>query len=254
MLVSVLCSGSEGNCTYIQTSNHKILIDLGMNTKYLTEKLGELGVRREDIDIVCITHTHSDHIASIKTFFKKDKPVILVDPKMMNDLDFLKDYPNLCFDTKDLVFGETKIDIVKTSHDAPGSRAYIIQEDDKSCVYITDTGYINHKNFEILSNHNLYIFEANHNVEMLMHGKYPSWLKKRVRSDEGHLSNDQAGFYLSKLIGDNTKTVILAHLSKENNTPDIALAEVRAIVADNGVEFDNYIIAKQRERTELIEV
>ena len=121
-------------------------------------------------------------------------------------------------------------------------------------VYITDTGYINHKNFEKLSNHNLYVFEANHNVEMLMHGKYPAWLKKWVRGDEGHLSNDQAGFYLSKLIGDNTKTVILAHLSKENNTPDIALQEVSSIVRDNGVEFNNFVIAIQRERTELIEV
>ncbi len=254
MLVSVLCSGSEGNCTFIQTKDHNILIDLGMNTKYLTSKLEEIGIKREDIDIVCITHTHSDHISSLKTFFKKDKPVILLDPKMMTDLDFLNDYPNLVFDTKDLVFGNTIIDIVKTSHDAPGSRAYIIKEDDKSVVYITDTGYINHKNFELLSNHNLYIFEANHNVEMLMHGRYPAWLKKRVRGDEGHLSNDQAGFYLSKLIGDKTKTVILAHLSKENNTPDIALAEVRAIVKDNGVDFDNYVIATQRERTELIEV
>ena len=84
-----------------------------------------------------------------------------------------------------------------------------------------------------------------------MHGRYPQWLKMRILSDKGHLSNDQAGFYLSKIIGPDTKKIALAHLSKENNDPEVALKAVKSILKENDVEFNNFVIAKQRERVEL---
>ena len=205
MLVSVLASGSEGNCTFIQTKNKKILIDLGMNNKYITSKLAEIDVLPSEIDYVFITHTHADHTGAMKTFFKNNTPFVFLDEKMLPELEFLNDYPNLCFDNSTLNFDGLTVEILKTSHDAPGSRAYIFREDDSSVVYITDTGYINQKYFDKLTNLSLYIFESNHDVEMLMHGKYPSWLKARIRNDEGHLSNNQCAFYLSKFIGPNTK-------------------------------------------------
>ena len=86
---------------------------------------------------------------------------------------------------------------------------------------------------------------------MLMHGRYPSWLKKRVSSDTGHLSNHQAGFYLSKIIGEDTKQVVLAHISKENNTPEIALEDVLSELKENDCKFSNLICAKQRERLDI---
>ncbi len=254
MLVSVLASGSEGNSTLIQTKNKKILIDLGMNNKYITTMLGELGIQPSDIDYVLITHTHSDHTGAMKTFFKKNEPFVFLDEKMMVDLDFLSDYKNLCFDSGELVFDDLIIEPFNTSHDAPGSRGYIIKEGDSSFVYVTDTGYINYKLFDKLKNHSIYVFESNHDPELLMHSKYPAWLRNRIASDLGHLSNDQAGFYLSKLIGPKTKEVVLAHLSKENNDPDIALNRVSECLRDNDVEFDNIIVAKQRERVDCIEV
>ena len=254
MLVSVLASGSEGNCTYIQTNSKKILIDIGMNYKYITEKLGELNVTPAEIDYVFITHTHADHTGAMKVFFKNHNPYVFLDEKMLKDLTFLEDYPNLCFDKGPLNFDSLTVEIFKTSHDAPGSRGYIVKEDGKSAVYITDTGYINHKLFDQLSNHSLYIFESNHDVEMLMHGKYPPWLKSRIRGDVGHLSNQQSAFYLSKLIGENTKEVVLAHISKENNDPELALKTLRESLASNGIDFDNIIVAKQRERVDCVEV
>ena len=138
-----------------------------------------------------------------------------------------------------------------TSHDAPASRGYIIKDGEESFVYITDTGYINQRLFKKLYNHNKYVFESNHDVELLMHGRYPQWLKSRILSDKGHLSNAQAGFYLSKIIGPDTKKIALAHLSKENNDPDVALKEVKSILKENDVKFNNFVIAKQRERIEL---
>lgn len=254
MLVSVLASGSEGNCTFIQTKNKKILIDLGMNNKYITSKLAEIDVLPSEIDYVFITHTHADHTGAMKTFFKNNTPFVFLDEKMLPELEFLNDYPNLCFDNSTLNFDGLTVEILKTSHDAPGSRAYIFREDDSSVVYITDTGYINQKYFDKLTNLSLYIFESNHDVEMLMHGKYPSWLKARIRNDEGHLSNNQCAFYLSKFIGPNTKEVVLAHISKENNTPEIALDTLKSSLSENNINFDNIIVAKQRERTDCVEI
>ncbi len=254
MLVSVLASGSEGNCTYIQTKSKKILIDIGMNYKYITTKLAELNVNPEDIDYVFITHTHADHTGAMKVFFKTNTPYVFLDEKMMGELAFLSDYPKLCFDKDEINFDSLTVEVFKTSHDAPGSRGYIFKEDGKSAVYVTDTGYINHKLFDQLSNHSLYIFESNHDVEMLMHGKYPAWLKARVRGDEGHLSNQQSSFYLSKFIGPNTKEIVLAHLSKENNDPDLALQTVKESLKQSNIEFDNIIVAKQRERVDCIEI
>ena len=254
MLVSVLASGSEGNCTFIQTKSKKILIDIGMNYKYISEKLSELNVLPSEIDYVFITHTHADHTGAMKVFFKNNTPYVFLDEKMLKELTFLQDYPNLCFDKGPINFDTLTVEIIKTSHDAPGSRGYIFKEDGKSAVYITDTGYINHKLFDQLSNHTLYVFESNHDVEMLMHGKYPPWLKSRIRGDEGHLSNQQSAFYLSKLIGENTKEVILAHLSKENNNPELAVNTLRESLTSNGIEFDNIVVAKQRERVDCVEV
>lgn len=96
--------------------------------------------------------------------------------------------------------------------------------------------------------------ESNHDIEMLMHGKYPAWLKQRMLSDTGHLSNEASSYYLSKIIGSSTKMIILAHLSEENNTPELALKQIENTFKENNIEFTNIITAKPKEKTELIEV
>ena len=149
---------------------------------------------------------------------------------------------------------DIEINFIKTSHDAPGSIGFVIKTKDKSIVYITDTGYINNKYFEVLKNHNLYIMESNHDVTMLMEGNYPHQLKKRILGNKGHLSNDDAAYYLSEFIGDKTKTVILAHLSDDNNTYEKALDTVSNVLKSKNKKVKNIIVAKQKQRTELIEV
>lgn len=253
MLVSILCSGSEGNSVLVKTDKHKLLIDCGLNNKYIKDNLEEVGVNESDIDSIFITHSHSDHIGALKVFLNKNHPRVYIDEKMFEDsaMDFLRVYDNLEFSKGPFELDDISVEIYKTSHDAPGSRGYIISNNNKSVVYCTDTGYINHKLFDKLSNKTLYIFESNHDIEMLMHGRYPSWLKKRVSSDTGHLSNHQAGFYLSKIIGEDTKQVVLAHISKENNTPEIALEDVLSELKENDCKFSNLICAKQRERLDI---
>lgn len=173
---------------------------------------------------------------------------------MFKDLPFLEDYEHILILFDDIEIDTLKIENIKTSHDTTDSRGYIISENGASIVNITDTGYINQKNFKKISNKNVYIMESNHDIEMLMHGKYPAWLKQRMLSDTGHLSNEASSYYLSKIIGSSTKMIILAHLSEENNTPELALKQIENTFKENNIEFTNIITAKPKEKTELIEV
>ena len=250
MLVSVLASGSKGNSTLIKTDKLNILIDAGMNLKYLKEKLAEVDTKIEDINYIFITHTHKDHIGALSSFVKKYNPKVCVGKKMFLDLDCLKEYDDVIILVDDLDLEDLHIELIKTSHDSSESLGYIFRNVKSSLVYITDTGYINAKYFERLKNKNMYIMESNHDIEMLMHGKYPAWLKQRVLSDKGHLSNKSSSFYLAKLIGDNTNYVVLAHLSHENNTEDIALSTLQETFLEYNVNFSNIFIARQNEKTE----
>lgn len=254
MLVSVLASGSKGNSTLIATERVKILIDAGKNQKYLETALNQINLSLRDIDYILITHTHADHTSALKTIVKSHKPTIVLTELMYQDLDYLKNYENILFLTDNLELEDLVIENIKTSHDTSDSRGYIVTQGNSSVVQITDTGYLNQKYFKKLQNKTIYIFESNHNIEMLMHGRYPKWLKARVSSDVGHLSNESSAFYLTKLIGENTKEIILAHLSEENNTPELALETLNKEFAENNIKFNNIVVAKQEERTDLIEV
>ena len=252
MKVCVLASGSEGNSTYIETKNHKILIDLGMNLKYMKEKLQELEITPDEIDTVLISHVHKDHIGGVETFLKKYKPTLymskIMQSELSDDLAF-KNYENLKFFDTDFYLDNVKIELIKTSHDTKDSRGFILTEDDKSVVQITDTGYLNQRFFNKLKDKDIYLFESNHDVEMLINGKYPKWLKDRVVGPYGHLSNKDASIYLTKLVGENTKKIVLMHLSKENNNPETAISTIHEIFDEYNVKFDDITYAKQREKS-----
>lgn len=255
MQVAVLSSGSKGNSTLIQTKNTKVLIDLGVTKSYTEEKLEELEVDPREIKAILITHTHVDHIQGLKVFLKKYHPKLYVNKVILSLLnEYIDDFDYVLYETPNFMIGDLEITVIKTSHDVSGSVGFIVKNEDKSLVYITDTGYINNKYFEKLSNHNLYIFESNHDVEMLMNGRYPFHLKKRILSDKGHLSNADAAYYLSEFIGDNTNTIVLAHLSDDNNTYDAALDTLNGVLASKNKKVKNIMIAKQKQRTDLIEV
>ena len=250
MRIRVLSSGSRGNTTYIESGDTKILVDIGNSCKYVVNKLKDLGINGEDIDAILITHTHSDHVKGLKVFLNKYNPLVYLTNGMVGDLDYISNYELI--DDDKINIGCFDVDVIKTSHDADGSVGYVISANNKSIVYITDTGYINKKYFEILSNRDLYVMESNHDIEMLNNGRYPFHLRQRILGDKGHLSNYDSSKYISSFIGDKTKCVILAHLSDDNNTCELAYNTLKERLDMNNQVVGNIIIAKQEEETEIV--
>ena len=249
MKISVLSSGSKGNSVYVESNNHKILMDIGNSCLYIEKTLQELGVNPSEIDIVLITHAHKDHIAGLNVFAKKYNPLIYITPLIEEEAKL--NLNNKIYFDNEIILDSLKIIPVKTSHDVTESYGYVLEEGNNSLVYITDTGYIHEKYYDILKNKNIYVFESNHDVSKLMNNdKYPHHIKIRILSDKGHLSNEDSSYYLSELIGNNTKKIILAHLSEENNTEQLAYDTLK-----NRLKKDiDITIAKQNQKTELIEL
>ena len=252
MKVKVLSSGSKGNTTYIEAGNTRILVDCGNTCKYVMSKFKDMGIDSKSLDAILITHTHIDHVKGLKVFLKKNSIPVYITNGMLNELDYLNNY--IVIDSDKFSIKNLLIDVIKTSHDAPDSVGYIISEKDKSLVYITDTGYINKKYFDILSNRDMYIMESNHDVEMLSNSSYPFRVRQRILGDKGHLSNYDSSRYLSSFVGLNTKCIILAHLSEENNTETLAYNTLRNRLNNSSKDVEKIIIAKQDSETELIDV
>lgn len=255
MKVCVLSSGSKGNSTLVITDKVKILIDLGTTTSYLEAALNNLNVDVKEISHILITHSHADHIKGLKVFIKRYNPVILVTEDMKNVLEKeLGNFRYEYYEDKKAIIGDLTVNVIKTSHDAEESIGFVLTNNNSSMVYITDTGYINQKYFKILSNNNLYVLESNHDIKMLMDGPYPYYLQQRVRGDKGHLSNKQASDYLCKFIGDNTRKIVFAHISEHNNSYEKVIETFNEELSKNDMKFDDVLIAKQNEATEVIEV
>lgn len=251
MKICVIASGSKGNCTLIHTDYSNTLIDIGMSCAYIEKKLGLLNIQPTTINNIFITHPHIDHVAGLKVFIKKYNPTVFLTKKMFDELSQTIIFSNYVILDDDFQVDDINVKIFKTSHDAIDSVGYIISNNNKEFVYVTDTGYINNKYFDILTNKDIYVFESNHDVEMLMNNpNYPYPTKQRILSDKGHLSNKDSAYYLSKFVGSKTKHIVLAHLSEQNNKESLALSTLQAKIG-NDIDIK---IAKQNEMTEMMEV
>ena len=250
MKALILGSGSKGNSTLLITKTKKILIDVGFSfpkTKMILEKYNLLP---SDIDFILLTHSHKDHIAGLASLVKKEKKFVYVPEKMQKEVNKLVDSDYIiAINEDDFLIDDIKIKFLYTSHDAISSVGFLITEENNSAVYMTDTGYISKKNLKYMVNKDVYILESNHDPKMLMDGPYPYVLKQRVIGDTGHLSNEMTGNYLKELIGENTKKIVLAHLSETNNLEELAIKTVSDII-ENKIE----ILAARQEEDMLISI
>ena len=249
-----LSSGSKGNTAFIEINGDKYLIDIGNRCLYVEKNLKEIGIAPKDIKGIFISHSHKDHIEGLKVFIKKYNPVVYLSKESLEEINKEFEISNYCL-LNNVDFINFDLTLIPTSHDARGSYGFLFDDlDNNSVVYITDTGYISEKNLKLIENKTLYYFESNHDIEMLMNGPYPYYLKQRILSDKGHLSNKSSAYYLHEIIGEKTKTIILAHLSESNNNPEVALEELEKTFKNYDQSVENILVGKQNERGELIEV
>ncbi len=249
MKFCVLGTGSKGNCTYLEVNNKKILIDVGFTAINIDKKLKEININSTDIDYIFITHTHSDHVGGLKVFCKKNKCRVYLLEESFSEIDYLTDYNFLNVHN---IIDDITIEVFKLSHDFPCA-GFKFSFGGKSLVYVTDTGYLNNKYLERLKGANAYVFESNHDIQLLMDScKYPYHTKQRIRGDVGHLSNEDSAKYLCKLIDENTKEVILAHISENNNTYDLAYEVLKSKLLSKNIEFNNIKISTQNEVMEIV--
>jgi len=244
MKIIVIESGSKGNATLISDKGRLLLIDMGITLTSLKKGLSRLGKKPLDIDALLLTHSHSDHT----------KGVNLLDPLPIycskgtykgTNVTVIKPYKAFWID-------HLKITPIEASHDAPGTLGFIIENENEKLSYLTDTGMIPETTLEKMKNSDYFIIESNHNIKKLHQTNRPAYLKLRILSDEGHLSNEASAIYMSELVGERTKEIILAHLSEEANDPELALQAYKKVFRKCRIDLDNIYLhcASQREIVE----
>lgn len=251
MKAKVIASGSKGNCTIILCENTNIIIDMGISYLTLKKCLEENSLSFDSFSGILLTHCHNDHTKGIASLLNHTNLKVYLPEEMYESIKGIIPYSKCIFVPDEFTINDVEITLIHTSHDAPASVGFIINHNNSSIAYVTDTGYINRKYLAKMKEKDLYIIESNHDEKMLMDGPYPRFLKERVISDRGHLSNKTTASYLKRLVGPNTKNIILAHLSEKNNTEDLALQAIEDAKLDKNIKVS---IARQYEETEMIEV
>ncbi len=243
-----LFSGSSGNSTFIGTSQYGILVDIGCSYKCTCAALLERNISPEDICAVAVTHTHSDHTGGLKTFLKKH-PVPVIASRITLDAllesgIITENHPTICADEGEVTVCDIKIKKIPTSHDCEGSAGYIFSlPDERRFALFTDLGYISDDILDGITGCDLVMLESNHDINMLKKGNYPFYLKERILSDCGHLSNASCASVLPTLVKSGTTRIVLAHLSRENNLPTLAFATAKSALIDAGLKENvDYIL------------
>lgn len=208
MKFALLASGSKGNCCVIRDDESSIIIDCGTTKKYLQACFEKLQYDYLKSDALFITHTHKDHVAQLKMF---DSIATYSKSELMTN------YFTPLSNFEEVFVNTLKVTEIPLSHDAESTSGFMVENEDTKLVYITDTGYVKEEYIGVLKNADYYIFESNHDVEMLMQTQRPMYIKQRILGDKGHLCNEDSAEVLAQLVGEKTKEIVLAHISEEGN-------------------------------------
>ena len=228
-----LYSGSSGNCLFVETDNTKILIDAGVSQRKIIDALASFNVDISEIDAILVTHEHSDHVKNLGNISQKYDIPVYINAKTLNSIPEHKskiaDHNKNIFKSNK-AFSLNDLDIYPFSipHDAADPCGFNIIYNGKKITVATDIGHIENKMISNLKDSDFILLEANYDPDILKYSRYPFPLKQRILSPVGHLSNSTAGKTLAQVIGksSNCKRVMLGHLSKENNFPELALKTV----------------------------
>lgn len=237
---SVLASGSTGNAIFVETEDHSFLIDAGLSGKQMEALFQQIDRDMGKLSGLLVTHEHSDHIKGVGVLARKYKLPVYANEKTWQAMDgLIGQVPveqKFTFNMESIkTFGSLEIESFGVSHDAADPMFYCFHQGDKKIVIITDTGYVSDRMKGVISNADAYVFESNHDVQMLRMGRYPWSIKRRILSDVGHVSNEDAALAMSEVAGDRTKRIYLAHLSQDNNIKELARMSVTQTLESRGI-------------------
>ncbi len=253
-----LFSGSSGNSFFIQSDNINILVDVGVSAKKITEALTELEFSIEKIDAILITHEHIDHTKSLSLLSCKYNIPVYANKKTWDALskhrekisvENIKIFNNL----ENFYIGDFKISPFSISHDAADPCGFNIYYNDKKISIATDIGQITEETLNCLKNSSFLFLESNYDPNILKMSSYPYILKQRISGNKGHMSNITAGKVLQQITDNNLKNVLLIHLSKENNFPELAYETVHEQL--NGLSnIPNIVVAPRNKPSQIFNV
>lgn len=253
-----LSSGSSGNVMLVETDRSKLLIDAGFSGKQIEKLLMDAEVLPDSIDAILITHEHIDHIKGAGVLSRRYNIPILANEQtwlaMLKKIGKIKDENIIVFKNDiDFTLRDLNIQPFSTFHDSANSCGYIIHKDKKKISVLTDTGIINNRMKKAITGSDLFLIEANHDIEMLKNGNYPYSLKKRILSVNGHLSNEDCALTLGEILTGKQEKVFLAHLSEENNTEELAFNTVNNYLTALGIDTKRDISLKLANRFNISE-
>ena len=265
MRLCSIASGSSGNCIYVGSDTTHLLVDVGISGRRAEGGLNYLDLTGADIDGILVTHEHADHINGLGVMARKYGMPIYATKGTIKAIKNCISVGNI----DDSLFREVKedeklmikdltINPMRISHDAAQPVGYRISYGRKKVAVCTDLGHFTDYTVECLRGMDALLLEANHDVNMLQVGPYPYHLKQRILSDRGHLSNENSGRLLSRVLHDNLQAILLGHLSHENNLPELAYEAVRMEITlgDNPYNATDFAmqVAKRNEPTPVVNI
>lgn len=253
MIFCSLYSGSSGNSIFVSSGSSKILIDAGLPGKNIEGALKNIGEDPSAIDAIFVTHEHIDHTKGVGVLSRRyDIPVYAKEGtwnSISSIVGKIKEHNIKIIDGSSCI-SINNMDIInfKIPHDAASPCGYAIHADNKKVCIATDLGHFPEDVKDAIEDADIILLESNHDIEMLKFGPYPYPLKKRILSDVGHLSNEDCGKAIVEIAGNNHKTIVLGHLSKTNNYPDLAYQTVLNILNDSGLKLNKDITLAMAKR------
>lgn len=234
-----LSSSSSGNCYLIETNETKILVDVGITVKKINTELEKINLSLDNIDALFITHEHSDHCKSLNNIAKLYNIPIFINKPTLNALKDKNNIEQVNYikSNEEYIFHDLHIKPFDIPHDAAQPFGYTFKKGSKKISIATDMGTISQEALKALSNNNFALIESNYDINMLNAGKYPYYIKKRIASNYGHLSNNQCSEMIAQLIQKNTTNFMLGHLSVNNNFPELAMETIKSELITNKINL-----------------
>ncbi|MFJ8237493.1 MBL fold metallo-hydrolase [Ureibacillus sp. NPDC094379] len=262
MRFSVLASGSSGNAIYVENDEHAFLVDVGLSGKKMEQLFAKIDRDMKKLSGILVTHEHSDHIKGLGVVARKYKIPIYANEKTWKAMDGhignIPEDQRFLFNMETVQsFGSIDIQSFAVSHDAADPMFYAFHENNRKLVLITDTGYVSDRMKGHIRGADSYVFESNHDIGMLQMGRYPWSIKRRILSDVGHVSNEDAAVAMSEVVFEKPTQIYLSHLSKDNNMKDLARMTVEQTLQSCGIiagEFVHLHDTDAEEPTMLVPV